>query len=431
MTKVLAVSRVALTEFRRQIPGLLLTYLAPVIMMSIFGLIFGGFGQNPDSSAADLLVVDEDHSDASRQLIDELSALSALEVSTDLDSAAKDGKEPAPIDRAQAEQEVRQGRYGNALIIRPGFGAAAGNVTGNSSYQLVLLSDSSKPIEQGIVQGLLQRSLYTVFGRERAVNGLDLMGRRFKLPATQVQEMQSWVERNMGGTGMGTGSGDDTGSAGGIGIEQRDLLGEKKANPMLSNEIAAWLSIFILFTMAASGGSLLRERAAGTLRRVLQSPVSPMAFLAGKYLAFAAIAYSQVLVMYLAGWLILGVDILGKLGLLLFFGLLTAMAATSFGLVLAVLCRTQEELSGASTIVILAMGALGGSMFPSFLMPQSIRLIGKFTFNGWAMQGFQDIFWRDQNFMGILPESAVMLGIALAALAVAVVLFNQRFVQAS
>jgi len=431
MTQVLAVARVALTEFRRQIPGLLLTYLAPVIMMSIFGLIFGGFGQNPDSSAVELLVVDEDNSEASHDLVSELSGLSALEVMTGQKAGTKDGEQAVPYDRTMAEQAVRQGTFGNALIIPPGFAEAAGDVSSSTNYRLLLMCDSSKPIEQGIVQGMLQRSMYTVFGRTRAVSGLDLMGRQFNLPNTQVKEMQSWLEQNMDRSGLGTAGDGDGGAAGGIGIEQRDVLGEQKSNPMLSHQVAAWLSIFILFTMAASGGSLLRERAAGTLRRVLQSPVAPRTLLAGKYLAFAAIAYSQVLVMYLAGSLILGVDILGKLGLLLFFGLLTAMAATSFGLVLAVLCRTQEELSGASTIVILAMGALGGSMFPSFLMPQSIRLIGKFTFNGWAMQGYQDIFWRDQNFIGILPESAVMFGIALVALAVAVVLFNQRFVQAS
>jgi len=432
MRKIMCVAWMALTEFYRQIPGVLLTYLAPVVMMSIFGLIFGGFGKPSDGNAVELLIVDEDQSTASQALVSELSSLEALEVYTAEEAEAElnDGK---AIDAARAEQLVREGTFGNTLIIPEGFAEVAGNVMYQGDYQIVLMSDSSMQIDQAIANGMVQKSMFTVLGKVQAQDGVEQMGKRFGLAPNVVSEMQQWLDTSMGmsksgGGGGGEDSGD--GAAWGIGIENRDLLGEDRENPMLSHQVAAWLTIFILFTMTASGGSLLRERASGTLRRVLQSPVKPLVFLTGKYIAFVAIAFSQVLTMYLAGWLILRVDIIAVLGQLLFFGLLTAMAATGFGLVLAVICRTPEELSGASTIVILAMGALGGSMFPSFLMPETIQFIGKLTFNGWAMQGYQDIFWRGQGFGGIMLESGVMLLIAVVTMAVATALFNQRFVKA-
>ena len=49
----------------------------------------------------------------------------------------------------------------------------------------------------------------------------------------------------------------------------------------------------------------------------------------------------------------------------------TAGAAAALGLVLATLARTRGQLSGFSTILILTMSALGGSMFPRFLMSES------------------------------------------------------------
>ena len=59
----------------------------------------------------------------------------------------------------------------------------------------------------------------------------------------------------------------------------------------------------------------------------------------------------------------------------------TAAAAAAFGLVLATSGRTRAQLSGLSTIVILTMSALGGSMFPRFLMSETMQKFGLVTFN--------------------------------------------------
>ena len=62
---------------------------------------------------------------------------------------------------------------------------------------------------------------------------------------------------------------------------------------------------------------------------------------------------------------------------------------------LATLSRTRAQLSGLSTIVILTMSALGGSMFPRFLMSETMQKFGLVTFNAWALDGYLKVFWRD------------------------------------
>ena len=59
-------------------------------------------------------------------------------------------------------------------------------------------------------------------------------------------------------------------------------------------------------------------------------------------------------------------------------------AMHGFGLVLATACRSRAQLSGVSTIVILSMSALGGSMFPRFMMSETLQRVGLVTFNAWA-----------------------------------------------
>jgi ABC-2 type transport system permease protein len=91
----------------------------------------------------------------------------------------------------------------------------------------------------------------------------------------------------------------------------------------------------------------------------------------------------------------------------------TAFAVASFGMLLASLARTRAQLAAFSTLIILTMSALGGSMFPKFLMSNAMVLIGRFTFNSWAISGYTKVFWRDQPIRALGPEVAVLLASGL------------------
>ena len=76
---------------------------------------------------------------------------------------------------------------------------------------------------------------------------------------------------------------------------------------------------------------------------------------------------------------------------------------------LATLCRTRKQLVAASNLVILSISALGGSMFPRFLMPEALQRVSLVAFNAWALEGFLDVFWRGAPLSAALPEVAVLL----------------------
>ena len=59
----------------------------------------------------------------------------------------------------------------------------------------------------------------------------------------------------------------------------------------------------------------------------------------------------------------------------------TAAAAAAFGLVLATLSRTRQQLSGLANLLVLSLNALGGSMFPRFLMSESLQKFSLVGFN--------------------------------------------------
>jgi ABC-2 type transport system permease protein len=90
----------------------------------------------------------------------------------------------------------------------------------------------------------------------------------------------------------------------------------------------------------------------------------------------------------------------------------TAATAATFGLVLATACKTRQQLGGISTIVILMMSGLGGSMFPRIFMSEGMQKLGLLTFNAWALDGFVKVFWRNATLVELLPQVGVLLGFA-------------------
>ena len=103
-----------------------------------------------------------------------------------------------------------------------------------------------------------------------------------------------------------------------------------------------------------------------------------------------------------------------------------ALAATSFGMVLASVCRSVEQVSSISTLVILVMSSIGGSMMPRSIMPAAMQRLGDFTFNGWAMEGFTGIFWYGKDLSGIALPCLVMTGLALVLFGIAARLFSSK-----
>jgi ABC-2 type transport system permease protein len=89
--------------------------------------------------------------------------------------------------------------------------------------------------------------------------------------------------------------------------------------------------------------------------------------------------------------------------------LFTAAAAAALGLVLASLARSRAQLSGFSTILILTMSALGGSMFPRFLMSEGMQKVGLLTFNAWALDGYLKVFWRQAPIWQLWPQLLVLV----------------------
>jgi ABC-2 type transport system permease protein len=126
---------------------------------------------------------------------------------------------------------------------------------------------------------------------------------------------------------------------------------------------------------------------------------------------------AQLTVMFLWGRVAFGLPLFEHIPGFVVMTVATAAAAAALGLVLATLARTRAQLSGFSTILILTMSALGGSMFPRFLMTDTMQKVGLVTFNAWALDGYLKVFWRDAPVWQLWPQVGVLVALAAVFLA--------------
>jgi ABC-2 type transport system permease protein len=144
--------------------------------------------------------------------------------------------------------------------------------------------------------------------------------------------------------------------------------------------------------------------------------------LLAKWLFLAGVGSAQLTVMFLWGRVAFGLPLFSHIPGFLVMTAATTCAAGALALVLASIARSRAQLSGFSTIFILTMSALGGSMFPRFLMSETMQRLGLLTFNGWALDAYLKVFWREAPLLELWPQLAVLSLLAALFLALARVL---------
>jgi ABC-2 type transport system permease protein len=410
--------RTAVTALRRDRASLALSFILPIAFFSIFAAIFGGARNSTNKIA--VIVVDQDQSAGSRQLVEALQHEGALAVRTR--PPAKGGIQPPDYTAAAAEASVKTGDAQVALIIPRGFGQnpiSFGPPQNGPAIQL--LSDSSDMIAPQMVAGLLQKAAMTGMPLTMAEQGFRYTGKYIGgFTAEQQKRMDDLMGRlradHNGVDATGTTDSNSSG-VGIIAVQSRAVVGQNK--DMVSFYAAAIGVMFLLFTASGSAGSLLDEADSGTLDRVLSSRVTMTTLLAGKLVFNSLLAFTQLVVMFVWAWAIFHLDLHNHISGFVVMGVCTAFAVAAFGMLLASACQTRAQLGAVSTLLILVMSAVGGSMFPRFLMPAAMQKAGLFTINAWAIDGFTKVFWRDLPVSALWPQVVVLLGIGIALFLIA------------
>ncbi len=339
---------------------LMLTFLVPVAFFSIFALIFGGGVGGSGLPKVKVVAADEVDSLTSQKVMKSLRDSGSLRFMRD---------EPASdFSRAQVESMVRRGSAAMAIVL----------TKSEDGIKPILLADASDQVASQVVAAVVTKSLMMSARQQRLPEG--------KQPPTKLKSPSDLDA-----------------------IEVVDVMGEGKSNPVVSMYAAGIAVMFLLFGASNGGGALLEEYESHTLDRLLSTQLSMDQLLLGKWFYLTLLGILQVTIMFAWGQAVFGIDLLGHLDGFVMMTVVTSSAAAAFGLFLATLCRTRGQLNGLSIVLILAMSALGGSMVPRYVMSEKMREAGMWTFNAWALDGYDKVFWRELPVDQLAPQLGVLM----------------------
>ena len=216
-------------------------------------------------------------------------------------------------------------------------------------------------------------------------------------------------------------------------IEVHELFereGEKIQPTSVQQSVPAWLIFSMFFVVIPIATTFIVERQQGTLQRLKSYPIPESLLLIGKLIPYMGINLVQTVLMFLVGvYLVplLGGDALQLPEnplLLLPITVAISFTAISFALLVATLVKTTEQATTIGGISNLLLGAIGGIMVPTFIMPEVMQAVAGFSPMNWGLEGYLDILLRQGRLEDTLPEIGKLL--LLATVLFTMALFSYR-----
>jgi ABC-2 type transport system permease protein len=406
MPKILTLGLKDLTLAFRDRAALILMLLAPFILTLGLGFVTGRFSGGSQSGLSEIPVVIV-NADAD-QLGDALADIFASEDLAELIA-------PTTVsDIAAARQQVLADEVAAAVIIPSGFTDAV--LTGSSEIVKVEVhANPARPLSAGVVQAIVEEFLSRV--QSGAVAGrvtLEQLVRTGRLaPQDAPAAAEEFARRQSAPT------------AGAITLRRDEAGTESRVEfDVLAYLAPAMALMFLMYTVGRGGATLLAERNAGTLARLLASPTSAAQVLGGKVFGIFLTGATQVGILILATTLMFGVrwgDWAGVVALVL----AAAAAATGWGMLLAAFAKSPAQVGSVGAALMLIFAILGGSFGPNVPLPDWVGVIARLTPNKWGIDGFAALGSGD-TLIAIVPNLVALLAMGAALFAVAVFVFRRQ-----
>lgn len=180
--------------------------------------------------------------------------------------------------------------------------------------------------------------------------------------------------------------------------------------------VPSYTVMFSFFLLNIMAFSFVGERNRGTLLRIHTAPIPAWQVIVGKVLPFFILSVIQAAVLLGGGRLLFGMP-LGEQPLLLApLVLCTSLAATGLGLLVAVLVRSEAQVTSFASLLVITLAALSGCLMPRMWMPQEVLTLSLVISPlSWSLEGYTEVLARGgPDPARILMDCAMLLLFAAA-----------------
>ncbi len=386
-----ALWQVILKEFlqlrhdRKMIPALIVGPLVQLIAL--------GYAANLDVTHVPLLLVDGDHSVASRELVERFDASGYFEIKGSVPTAE------------QAEPWLVEGLAQVVLVIPEGYGT---DLNAGRSPRLQVLADGTDANSAVVGLGYASRIISEMGGDLQRVR-LETETRR---NVEAAQRLGVPVARPPA-------------------IGRIEVMSRIFYNPDLKTRwfyVPAVLAmVLMLVTMMLPSMAVVREKEIGTLEQISVTPLRPWQLILGKLTPFAIIGLLDTAVIVVLAQVVFGVPLRGSFLLLLFLTFLFLLNTLGLGLFASTMVATQQQaMMFAVFVLMVPMIYLSGLIFPIENMPMLFQ-IGSYgipvRYYGIILRG---VFLKGSGLDVLWPEALTLALTGVAWLTFASARFRKR-----
>jgi ABC-2 type transport system permease protein len=325
-----------------------------------------------------IAVVDEDGGPMAKILVDDVFGHLVDADVADLESMDTE---------SAAEQEVRDGTVGAALVIPAGFSDAI--TEGQLTTLRVIGGEFTVSVE--VTRATAARFASDVGAVQLMVATVGAGGE--PVDAATIRLAQEAVQRASP-------------------IDVIDNSTERLQASLATFYGAAMAIMFVFFATQYGALAILGERQTGTLNRLLAAPIAAGSVLFGSALAGLVLGFVSMSVLVIATTVIVGAD-WGPPALVVLLISAAVIAAMGISMVVATLARTVNQAGSLNAIVALSLSAVGGVFIPLSQAPELLANISLITPHAWFLRAIDTLSGPDPTLAGILPSLAVLFGMGV------------------
>jgi ABC-2 type transport system permease protein len=209
-----------------------------------------------------------------------------------------------------------------------------------------------------------------------------------------------------------------------VSLEQRPWY-----NPNLSSRwffvpgVIGSLTTILVITLTSF--AVVREREIGTLEQIMVTPIRPVEFILGKTLPFFLIGLFDVSLIALVGTLWFQVPFRGHIYVLFTGAVLFLICMLGVGLLISTVSSTQQQAMVTAFFFIMPAITFSGFGFPIATMPQWLQYCTYLSPLRYFLVVLRGTYLKGVGMDILWPQMAAMAGLGLSLLTIAVLRFHK------